>query len=311
MVVSHGGDEVELLQADNQWSAKIVNGEYQVQLRGGEDRFEIKDSKLTVSRMGRIAVTVDLRKPVLDSEKPVATTTPPGEQPRTTPGVPQSHLPLLTERWALRFVHVEDRVEVPPLPIDWTQPFTIEAWAERDPNTKNYGGGGIWNVINLSNFCGLAFFRGSMGWQILFSQQLSVGESAKWNTTGSRVHVAAQWTGEEMQLFVNGKCEYSPPSTNLEPGTDAKTWIVQCLTKANGLPIQLGQLQVDTEPESNGSALDGVRISRGVRYTDRFVPAELGEDDKTVALYRFDEGSGDALKDSSGNGHHGKIRTAK
>ncbi len=63
VVVSRGGDEVELLQAENQWSAKIVNGEYKVELRGGEDRFEIKDSKLTVSRMGRSMVTLQIHKP--------------------------------------------------------------------------------------------------------------------------------------------------------------------------------------------------------------------------------------------------------
>lgn len=62
VAVSNGGDSVEILQADNQWSAKVVNGEYQLQLTGGDDRFEIKESKLTVSRMGKTVVVVELRK---------------------------------------------------------------------------------------------------------------------------------------------------------------------------------------------------------------------------------------------------------
>lgn len=62
VAVSNGGDSVEILQADNQWSARVVNGEYQLQLTGGDDKFEIKESKLTVSRMGKTVVVVELRK---------------------------------------------------------------------------------------------------------------------------------------------------------------------------------------------------------------------------------------------------------
>ncbi|MGZ0173760.1 MAG: formylglycine-generating enzyme family protein, partial [Planctomycetales bacterium] len=43
-----------------------------------------------------------------------------------------------------------------------------------------------------------------------------------------------------------------------------------------------------------------------IKPTDQFTP-----DQDTIALYHFDEGSGDVLKDSSGNGHHGKIVGAK
>jgi len=64
VVVTRGGEEIELLQADNQWSAKLVNGEYQVQLRGGEDRFEITDSQLTINRLGRAVVKLEIRPPV-------------------------------------------------------------------------------------------------------------------------------------------------------------------------------------------------------------------------------------------------------
>lgn len=77
VVVSRGGEEVEVLQADNHWSAKIVNGEYTVALRGGEDRLEIEDSNLTVSRMGRSRVMVQSRKSATESKvQPVATMTP-------------------------------------------------------------------------------------------------------------------------------------------------------------------------------------------------------------------------------------------
>jgi formylglycine-generating enzyme required for sulfatase activity/predicted Ser/Thr protein kinase len=64
VVVTRGGEEIELLQADNQWSAKLLNGEYQVQLRGGGDRFEITTSQLTIHRLGRAVVKLEIRPPV-------------------------------------------------------------------------------------------------------------------------------------------------------------------------------------------------------------------------------------------------------
>ena len=54
--------------------------------------------------------------------------------------------------------------------------------------------------------------------------------------------------------------------------------------------------------------IDEVRISKVARYDKDFTPAKRFEPDAdTLALYHFDEGQGDVLKDSSGNGHHGKI----
>ena len=64
VVVTRGGEEIELLQAENHWSAKLVHGEYQVQLRGGADRFEITRSQLTINRLGRAVVKLEIRPPV-------------------------------------------------------------------------------------------------------------------------------------------------------------------------------------------------------------------------------------------------------
>lgn len=54
--------------------------------------------------------------------------------------------------------------------------------------------------------------------------------------------------------------------------------------------------------------IDELRVSDVPRYIESFTPERRFErDEHTVALYHFDEGSGDVLKDSSGNGYHGKI----
>ncbi|MFO0818419.1 MAG: serine/threonine-protein kinase [Pirellulales bacterium] len=73
VAVAQGGEEVAVLQADNQWSAKVVNGEYQLQVRGGDDRFELQDSRVQVSRMGRRIVEVHVKKPAAEVTRPNAT----------------------------------------------------------------------------------------------------------------------------------------------------------------------------------------------------------------------------------------------
>src|SRR6185295_13691906 len=58
--------------------------------------------------------------------------------------------------------------------------------------------------------------------------------------------------------------------------------------------------------------IDEVRISKVARYPHNFTaPSRFEPDKDTLALYHFDEGTGDVLKDSSGNNHHGKIVGAK
>lgn len=74
VAVAQGGEEVAVLQADNQWSAKVVNGEYQLQVRGGKDRFELADSRVQVSRLGRKIVEVHVRKPAGEQTPSAAAT---------------------------------------------------------------------------------------------------------------------------------------------------------------------------------------------------------------------------------------------
>ena len=58
--------------------------------------------------------------------------------------------------------------------------------------------------------------------------------------------------------------------------------------------------------------IDEVRISNVARYKANFTPQSPFEPDAdTLGLYHFDEGTGDVLKDSSGNHHDGKITGAK
>jgi hypothetical protein len=58
-----------------------------------------------------------------------------------------------------------------------------------------------------------------------------------------------------------------------------------------------------------GGLIDEVRLSNAAIYSVNFTPptAPLASDDRTVALWHLDEGAGQAITDSSGNGRHGTL----
>src|SRR5262249_8174856 len=99
---------------------------------------------------------------------------------------------------------------------------------------------------------------------------------------GRRTHVAGVRVGKELRLYLDGKLASKVDVE--EPMAESKN------------PFTLG-----------GNVFAGligeVRISRVARYDKDFTPPKRFEPDAdTLALYHFDEGQGDVLKDSSGHG---------
>lgn len=110
---------------------------------------------------------------------------------------------------------------------------------------------------------------------------------------GRRIHVAGVNDGKRRLLYLDGQLIATTPDAG-HPNPDTASF-----------PQKIG-----------GSSLIGVmhaaRISSVARYSGPFKPPASFESDKeTVALYRFDEGSGDVLRDYSGNDQHGKILGAE
>jgi hypothetical protein len=106
---------------------------------------------------------------------------------------------------------------------------------------------------------------------------------------GRRIHLAGVNDGKSRLLYLDGQLIASNPDAG-HPNPDPASF-----------PQRIGG-------SSFRGVIDTVRISNVARYRGTFKPPSSFESDKqTVALYRFDEGSGDVLKDSSGNGQHGKI----
>jgi len=116
----------------------------------------------------------------------------------------------------------------------------------------------------------------------------------------TRVHVAGVLDGEELRLYKNGELVDSKPF----PGA----------VKLSHFSMRIGcsPHPVTGTHEMFCGRIDEVRFSRAAQYTDRFKPpAELEVDEATDALYHFDEGRGDKVRDASGKNQHGVVQDAR
>ncbi len=117
-------------------------------------------------------------------------------------------------------------------------------------------------------------------------------------TAGVRQHRVLVFDGRYMHYYVNG------------------IWQAKRFAEAHeGLMWKMKNLRIacdGSERRFFQGRIDQVRISRVARYDDNFAPiTSVTSDESTLALYNFDEGNGEVLKDASGNGHDGKIVGAK
>ncbi|MBN9120740.1 MAG: protein kinase [Planctomycetes bacterium] len=182
-------------------------------------------------------------------------------------------------------------VTLPGFRFDGKLPITVEAWVT--PGAVRYAHfvllgdrGGI--GTSGDNKFGAGFYDGAK-WQNGYGRDaLKVGETA---------HVAAVVKSDRIVLYVNGK-----PS-----GT--KDGLALGGLRANESPGRIGAaLKGGDGSKPFQGTVHGIRVSRGVRYDKDFSPAVTWDADAdTVALYRFDEGTGTTLKDHSGNGYDGVI----
>lgn len=117
-------------------------------------------------------------------------------------------------------------------------------------------------------------------------------------------HVAIVSTDREVRLYLNGVrrdqtaiLDRPVPTNRLFDGT----WI-----GAHPLDQDINRMEYFFL-----GRLDEIRVSKSARYDLDFTPQTRFEPDAdTLALYHCDEGEGTALKDSSGNNHHGLITSA-
>lgn len=122
---------------------------------------------------------------------------------------------------------------------------------------------------------------------------------------GPFIHIAGVWDGSRLWLFINGVLQ---PASNDTNTSRSRTQLDRLLI--GGLGQGKGK-QTDPPTDLFGGTIRSLRISNTARYTAKFTaPTEFKSDKQTLALYHFNTGTGDILKDASGNNHHGKIHGA-
>ncbi len=198
--------------------------------------------------------------------------------------------------YAVRITTDEERLLVRDFEFSPGSPLTIEGYitALMSPpyKTKN-------NSVSV-NFLGVGIYRHVSGrWATAFLTDTGKTHSAIGRepvVVGRKTHVAAVWQPGELRLYVDGrlagKCVApNPPKVN-----------------------RLGMIPMRVNPWADPliAEVDEWRISGVARYSANFTPAERFQPDKdTLALYHFDEGTGEIAQDASGNGRHAKILGAK
>lgn len=197
--------------------------------------------------------------------------------------------------YALQFDGVDDHVDLANIVLDSAKPFTIEAAVQTTENARQMqivsnemGDRDVLLAVNPDRVVGI--IRNSAN-----------GPNNQFSPTGSRTidedrHYAAfVWDGKKAAVYWDGQIV----------ATDDKD---HGPVVPSNVPLRIGARPIPNDPLAFDGRIDEVRISKVARYATTYTPqARLESDADTTALYHFDEGTGDVLKDSSGNNHHGKI----
>ncbi len=192
--------------------------------------------------------------------------------------------PAAGQRFAL-LCDGTSKVTMPSLELDASGPFTMEAYVTKTQDTKDLQvpitAKGLLTLSCPDNTWKLAAARPD-GHYMIQGRSVILRE---------KIHLAGVYDGKTLRLYADGT-RVGETLMDKGPLTPGK-WP---LILAHGFTGIIGE----------------IRISKVARYRLDFTPAlRFQPDADTLALYHFDEGSGDVLKDSSGNNHHGKIVGAK
>ncbi|MDX1944307.1 MAG: family 16 glycoside hydrolase [Pirellulaceae bacterium] len=201
-------------------------------------------------------------------------------------GAASSDLAASPGGYALEFDGVDDYVQLPKFADQ--KPFTVEAICtpSRHVHSQVVSSHGFYLSMGSKQPVWTLTGRVSNNQfvHIACPQEIKIGQ---------RVTLAGVHDGQNLRLFVNGKL------------------IGEQRSDAPQMPDRIGAVAGMLREFFPGT-IESVRISRGARYKNDYSIAEPWQsDDSTLALYHFDEGSGDQLLDSSPNKHHGKIVGAK
>ena len=227
-----------------------------------------------------------------------------GEKPacgEENPAAPAAEEALL---YGLDFDGNEDHVEIAEFRYDGTYPITIEAIVLPHSDQK----GTVFADFERSGV-GLHLREGRFMFNVYDAGVPTVANSTRYRVAVADEqadfetvdHIAGVFDGETVQLFVNGKPQrrMAMLSGEVKP-SGLRFWF-----GANPGPD--GRLQ-----EPFHGRIDAVRLTTGVRYEQEFTPPRRFEKtEETLILLNLEEGTGETVKDESGNGHDGTIHGAQ
>jgi tRNA A-37 threonylcarbamoyl transferase component Bud32 len=262
---------------------------------------EANDGRQSLSPKSSAAQPAAGEKKNVDATRQAANRQEAGRQSAESNTAPTDHALFLDGQ--------DDFVEIPSLSYDGSHPITIELWAKPASDQS------LRQVVLIANYdyfddqdygiCLLqrgdkypqpTYATWAMSYAAKNNKSHSLAASAQHWRTQRASHIAFVATGRRYHFYIDGRL-----------------WKHSQLEEAHAVseqPFMIGGHQL-----LNGyfhGTIDEVRLSRIARYRRNFTPTNRLEPDKnTIALYHCDEGRGDTLGDSSGNGHDGKINGAK
>jgi serine/threonine protein kinase/formylglycine-generating enzyme required for sulfatase activity len=226
--------------------------------------------------------------------------------------------PPVPAQFALEFDGVDDCVALPTLQYDGTHSATFEAWIT--PH-KMQGTGGLnnrffkqeqaWLANTQSGGTSLTMSQEGL-WSInFFNRRIADASLGYARVVSDRPGILLQKTHlagvidlqrKELRLYVDGHEQSGKASLRGQHITSGLSFFLGVDPKSEGVPDQYYA----------AGKLHRVRFSNTARYVQSFAPDERWTTDgDTLALYQFDEGTGEVLRDSSAHAHHGKIVGAK
>ncbi|MFI4849447.1 MAG: SUMF1/EgtB/PvdO family nonheme iron enzyme [Gimesia chilikensis] len=226
---------------------------------------------------------------------------------KTQKAPPEKSAGELTGNYALEFDGKSSIVHLPEMEYDFLKPFTIEVLAR--PSNFLPDGSRIGYLLKGTNSFGILQYKRYEDdlWSFSLPGGAGDGNLTQYSNSdepilqNKLVHIAGIWDGKKNHLYVNGKKQQESNEITDLVSIPARFW--------------LGGRWSDASSGSTNhycGTLDEIRISSIVRHTEDYSPTDRFEPDvHTLALYHFDEGDGDVLIDSSGNGYDGKIIGAK
>lgn len=219
---------------------------------------------------------------------------------------------------------VKIRLDAPERAVDVGGNFTIEFFMRTSPTSNGSGscvtGDAGWTngntIIDRDIFgegdngdYGISLFGNgdviAFGVSLGNSGQTICGSTSVADNNWHHIAVTRNISTGQLRLFVDGVLDGSATG----PTGDVSYRNGRSTSFPNDPFLVIGAEKHDFAPQypSYSGWIDELRVSNSIRYSSTFTPPTLPftTDANTVGLYHFDEGTGNAVADSSGSGSNG------